>query len=105
MHIALTWFEAMLNVSGFLLITEYCDDSLGCQDFHAQETLPYCSIELVHEFSTENREVGMIHVDHVKAESFDSGIVKISKGYMQSKFSCWLDWFSSETLQRVLWWL
>jgi hypothetical protein len=67
MHITLTWCEALLNVSGFLLVTKYRDDPLGCWDFHAQKLLPYYDIKFVDEPSSENREVGMIYVYYVKS--------------------------------------
>jgi hypothetical protein len=47
----------------------------------------------------------MIDVDHIKGESFCYGVVKISEGYGKRYLSNLLDWFSSETLQWVLWWM
>jgi hypothetical protein len=67
--------------------------------------LSYDCIEFVHETSAENREIWVIDVNHIKSESFCSGVVKISERYGKGYFSNWLDWFSSETLQWVLWWM
>jgi hypothetical protein len=102
MHIGLLWRVTLFNASSFLLIAEHSNNSLWCWHLHTQELLPYDSIELVHESSAENREIWIVHVDHIESECFGSGIVKVSKGYMQSYFSYSLDWFPSEAQQWVL---
>jgi hypothetical protein len=94
---------ALFYVSGLLLITKHYDNAFGRWYLHTQELLSYDCIEFVHETSAENREIWMIDVNHIKGESFCSGVVKISERYGKRYFSNWLDWFSSETLQWVLW--
>jgi hypothetical protein len=57
MHVGLAWCVALFNVLSLLLIAKHYDDSFWCQDFHAHERLPYDSIKLINESSTENHEV------------------------------------------------
>jgi hypothetical protein len=93
---------ALFYVSGLLLIAKHCDNPFGRWYIHIQELLFYDCIKFFQKTSTENREIWMIDVNHIKGENFCSGVVKISKRYGKRYFSNWLDWFSSETLQWVL---
>jgi hypothetical protein len=90
-YIGLSWGMALFYVSGLLLIAKHGDDSFGRWYLHAQELLPYDSVEFVHESSAENREIWMIYINHIESESFCSGIVKISERYWKGYFSNWLD--------------
>jgi hypothetical protein len=104
-HVGLPWGMTLFYVSSLLLIAEYSDNSFGCWYLHAQELLSYDYVEFVHETFAENREIWMIYINHIKSESFYSGVVKISERYRKRYFSDWLDWFSFETLQWVFWWM
>jgi hypothetical protein len=96
---------ALFYVSSLLLITKHCDNPFGCWYLHTQELLSYNCIEFVPETSAKNHEIWVIDVNHIKGETFCSGVVKISERYWKGYFSNWLDWFPSETLQSVLWWM
>jgi hypothetical protein len=74
-----------------LLIAKHSDNPFGCWYPYTQELLSYDCIEFVHETSAENREIWVIDVNHIKSESFYSGIVKISEGYEKGYLSNWLD--------------
>jgi hypothetical protein len=43
--------------------------------------LSYDCIEFVHETFVENHEIWVIDVNHIKSDSFCSGVVKISERY------------------------
>jgi hypothetical protein len=105
MHIGLPWGMTLFYVLSLLLIAEYCDNSFWSWHLHAQEALPYDCIEFVHETSAENREVWMVHINHIKSESICSSVVKDPERYRKRYFSYWLDWFPSETQQWVFWWM
>jgi hypothetical protein len=94
---------AFFYVSGLLLITEHCDNPFGRWYLHTQELLSYDYFKFVHESPVENREVRVINVNHIKCEGLYSGVVQISERHWKWYLTNWLDWFSSETLQWVLW--
>jgi hypothetical protein len=72
---------AFFYVSGLLLIAEHCDNPFGRWYIRTQELLSNDCIKFVHETSTENREIWMINVNHIKGEGLCSGIVLISERY------------------------
>jgi hypothetical protein len=78
-RVLVTWCEALLNISSFLLAAKDSYDSKSCWYFGAQVCRMQSSFECIQESPSKDGVIWVRHVDHIEGDVFSAGFLGVPK--------------------------